>query len=258
MSLGDDKNKVQNAVVLGNKGDVTVDAGVALGSFSVADRKALDSTKVKAITINENQGIDFNNNEVFAFTVTDKESASYAMSQNYIQAVETTVKGNLGAVSVGYEGGTRQITNVAAGSADTDAVNVAQLKSVLALIDDLDLEYVANGGGTPVPPKEDGAVVPDTGAGNTPSGTDTGNITPDTNQPNPGNKSDLEPNGEGNIDLNKGHLNFVDGENTLATVGPDGKVNLYLKPKVMPIRKDILVALLVLVINGKVYGHFAW
>lgn len=40
------------------------------------------------------------------------------------------MKGELGAVSVGNETATRQITNVAAGSTATDAVNVAQLKSV--------------------------------------------------------------------------------------------------------------------------------
>ena len=47
-------------------------------------------------------------------------------------AIQNTVVGSLGAVSVGSAAGTRQITNVAAGSADTDAVNVAQLKAINA------------------------------------------------------------------------------------------------------------------------------
>ena len=41
-----------------------------------------------------------------------------------------TLTSTLGAVSVGNATNTRQITGVAAGTADTDAVNVAQLKSV--------------------------------------------------------------------------------------------------------------------------------
>ncbi|MCI6989070.1 MAG: YadA-like family protein, partial [Campylobacter sp.] len=50
------------------------------------------------------------------------------------QAIEATTKGSLGSVSVGNSGETRQIINVAAGSADSDAVNVAQLKAVQAKV----------------------------------------------------------------------------------------------------------------------------
>lgn len=48
---------------------------------------------------------------------------------------EITWKANAGAVSVGTSTITRQITNVAAGTYDTDAVNVAQLKKALESID---------------------------------------------------------------------------------------------------------------------------
>ena len=44
-------------------------------------------------------------------------------------------KSVFGAVSVGRKDGTRQITNLAAGTQDTDAVNVAQLKAVNAKVD---------------------------------------------------------------------------------------------------------------------------
>ena len=56
----------------------------------------------------------------------------------------------LGAVSVGSsEGLTRQITNVAAGSADTDAVNVAQLKALNGKVDANAVHYFSvNDGGT--------------------------------------------------------------------------------------------------------------
>lgn len=43
---------------------------------------------------------------------------------------------NRGAVSVGIKGKeTRQITNVAAGTEDTDAVNIAQLKAIDSKVD---------------------------------------------------------------------------------------------------------------------------
>ena len=47
-----------------------------------------------------------------------------------LEAIKNTINGNKGAVSVGDSGNTRQIINVAPGSADSDAVNVAQLKAV--------------------------------------------------------------------------------------------------------------------------------
>ncbi len=45
-------------------------------------------------------------------------------------AVAATTKGDLGSVSVGTADATRQIINVAAGTQDSDAVNVSQLKAV--------------------------------------------------------------------------------------------------------------------------------
>lgn len=88
-----------NAVAIGNGAGVSVEGGVALGVGSVA------STAANALGYGAAEG-------------------------------ETSIAWNAthGAVSVGssVEGKeiTRQITNVAAGTADTDAVNVAQLKKV--------------------------------------------------------------------------------------------------------------------------------
>ena len=67
------------------------------------------------------------------------------MAQNQVYALDAasnidknniaaTVKGTSGAVSVGTQQDTRQIINVAAGTEDSDAVNVAQLKSVANLV----------------------------------------------------------------------------------------------------------------------------
>ena len=82
-----------NAVAIGNGAGVSEDGGVALGVGSVASTAA----------------------GVLGFGADGQEDATW--------------KATKGAVSVGGNGETRQITNVAAGTADTDAVNVAQLKT---------------------------------------------------------------------------------------------------------------------------------
>ncbi|WP_455048292.1 YadA-like family protein [Mitsuokella sp.] len=91
------------AVVIGHNADVSVDNGVALGSDSVA-------------SVEEGQkGYDP------AATVTNKTTAPWTSTK--------------AAVSVGKADGsvTRQITGVAAGTNDTDAVNVAQIKKLASI-----------------------------------------------------------------------------------------------------------------------------
>lgn len=89
---------VNYGTALGAYSEVTAGWGVAIGASSVADRKS----------------------RVVGLYVPDEDKNSL------------TWKANAGAVSVGSATITRQITNVAAGSADTDAVNVAQLNAVKA------------------------------------------------------------------------------------------------------------------------------
>ena len=84
----------ERATTLGAKAEANAYESVAIGAFSVADREA---------------GV------VGAFAPEGADSLTW--------------KANAGAVSVGSATLTRQITNVAAGSEDTDAVNVAQLKA---------------------------------------------------------------------------------------------------------------------------------
>lgn len=98
------ETKVTDAAILGHNANVTVAGGVALGAKSVA--------------------------------TTDKGVAGYdpftkAASTDTSSATWTSTAA---AVSVGDAANniTRQITNVAAGFADTDAVNVAQLKKAVA------------------------------------------------------------------------------------------------------------------------------
>lgn len=95
--------KVSDAVILGTEANATVAGGVALGAKSIA--------------------------------TTDKGAVGYDPSTT-AASTETspTWKSTAAAVSVGDAANniTRQITNVAAGLADTDAVNVAQLKKAVA------------------------------------------------------------------------------------------------------------------------------
>ena len=95
-----------NAIAIGTKSSVSVEGGVALGSNSVANRAK-------------------NTKGYEPDTASDKQK----------EAIRATTKGDLGVVSVGkFDGNTlqasRQITGVAAGTEDSDAVNVAQLKAV--------------------------------------------------------------------------------------------------------------------------------
>lgn len=98
---------ISNAVMLGYNTDVEKDGGVAIGADSVAS--------------------------------VDKGAAGYDPSTDTASADTSAIwKATAAAVSVGKAATptsaavTRQITNVAAGTQDTDAVNVAQLKKVQA------------------------------------------------------------------------------------------------------------------------------
>ena len=90
----------ENAVALGAAAQANVYGGLALGTSSVADRAAGEKGAFAPTQINE--------------------------------IAQSTWISTQGAVSVGdtEKNITRQITHVAAGSEDTDAVNVAQLKQV--------------------------------------------------------------------------------------------------------------------------------
>ena len=110
-------------------------------------------------------------------TLTEKQKA-YEESQTAINNSLYTWKSTAAAVSVGdvEKGITRQITGVAAGTEDTDAVNVAQLKRVAAKIKDVadnagsKVDIKGNDTGITVTPKKDdktGITTYTVGLGNT-------------------------------------------------------------------------------------------
>lgn len=95
----------KDTVILGHNANATVDGGVALGDGSVA---SVDKASV------------------------DKNAIGYDPATKKPSTVDSsTWKSTAAAVSVGdaSKNMTRQITNLAAGAQDTDAVNVAQLKA---------------------------------------------------------------------------------------------------------------------------------
>ena len=104
ISLGNKNTiKADDAVAIGNGTTVTAENGVAIGVGSVADREA-------------------------------GSLGAFAPATSTVGALSTW-RSTAGAVSVGSSSLTRQIINVAAGTRDTDAVNVAQLKKALDSID---------------------------------------------------------------------------------------------------------------------------
>ena len=120
---------------LGNNASVSAEGGVALGQGSSSSRTALNKNKVKITAghVEDSEGISQNddnnkNGDVYApVKLIDKAEV--------LERVKNTIFGSAGAVSLGKDGETtRQLTNLAPGSKDSDAVNVAQLKAVVGTI----------------------------------------------------------------------------------------------------------------------------
>lgn len=125
-----------NGTAVGTSATVTTAGGVALGQGSLSGRGALDKNKVKITAghVEDSEGISQNddknnkNGDVYApVKLIDKAEV--------LERVKNTILGSAGAVSLGKDGETtRQLTNLAPGSKDSDAVNVAQLKAVVGSI----------------------------------------------------------------------------------------------------------------------------
>ena len=108
----------KNVISLGNKNTVVVDDAVAIGNGT---------------TVSAESGVAIGVDSVANRVAGSEKGALGAFAPANIPTTEkSTWTSTKGAVSVGDTANdiTRQITNVAAGSEDTDAVNVAQLKQV--------------------------------------------------------------------------------------------------------------------------------
>lgn len=119
-----DNNKLtdrKNVISLGNNNTVDADDAVAIGNGATVKAEAVGGVAIGVGSV---------------ASIGKGALGAFAPDTSTVGALSTW-RSTAGAVSVGSTVGniTRQITNVAAGSEDTDAVNVAQLKKALESID---------------------------------------------------------------------------------------------------------------------------
>ena len=214
-------NSVANkeyAIAIGGSSQATVERGVALGTYSIAD------------TASGVSGYDANTNR----------------TNKYAGLTGKALTSTWGAVSIGDSTNTRQITGLAAGTKDTDAVNVAQLKSVnLAFTGDNsssgdvnlansklaitgDTTYItttAASQGIAIKGVKKDITVSNGTASASAGMADAKNVAEAINQANADQKITYKANSgtTNSVKLSDG-LNFTNGTSTVATVGNNGQV----------------------------------
>ena len=186
------RSKGKKSIAMGVNANSQVDGGVALGADSVSNRQQTSNAYIP--------------------------SGAGAAQVNAINAT----KGTTGAVSVGSDTVKRQIINVAAGTNDSDAVNVAQLKAVTS-----NASWTAQGNGNDVNAVKNGSKVNFADGTNT-----TASVTKDasgkvtTVKYNLKKDVDLGPNGSltinGNTYINKDGINA--GNKQITNVASGGNV----------------------------------
>ena len=214
----------EKSVVIGDGASATTTDGVAIGSKSVA------STAAGVAGYNANTG----------------------RTDTYANLTGTTLTSTLGGVAVGTTDQTRQINYVAAGTADTDAVNVAQLKSVnLAFTGDTgsgdvnlaNSELAVNGDNTYIETKANGKKITIAGkkqditvANGTATGTagmaDARNVAEAINNAIDQNKYtwNLSANGEATpVTVEKGNKVDFSGDDNITVARNDKKISVSLK-----------------------------
>ena len=121
-----------NNIVMGNDHVITADNTIAIGGLSSSETRSVANTTTigydAKASVEGGVALGYKSN-----ATVDKGAAGYDISTKAASTETTsTWKATASAVSVGDVANdvTRQITSVAAGTNDTDAVNVAQLKKV--------------------------------------------------------------------------------------------------------------------------------
>ncbi|AZT49005.1 hypothetical protein EI538_07190 [Salmonella enterica] len=109
----------ENAIAVGAKTIVNGDLGVGIGYGAVVEQSAFNG-----IAIGSSAQVKHAN----SIALGSNSQTTVGAQSSYTAYNMDTPQTSVGEVSVGSGDGQRQITNVAAGSADTDAVNVGQLK----------------------------------------------------------------------------------------------------------------------------------
>ncbi len=213
-----------SSVAIGDGASATVTNGVAIGSKSVA------STAAGVAGYNANTG----------------------RTDTYANLTGATLTSTLGGVAVGTTDQTRQINYVAAGTADTDAVNVAQLKSVnLAFTGDTGsgdvnlansklavngdntyIETTANGKKITIAGKKQDITVTNGKAAGTAGMADAKNVAEAINNAIDQNKYtwDLSANGEATpVTVEKGNKVDFSGDNNITVARNDKNISVSLK-----------------------------
>ena len=121
-----------NNIVMGNDHTITADNTIAIGGLSSGETRSVANTTTigydAKASVEGGVALGYKSN-----ATVDKSAAGYDISTKAASTdTSSTWKATAAAVSVGDVANdvTRQITSVAAGTNDTDAVNVAQLKKV--------------------------------------------------------------------------------------------------------------------------------
>ena len=130
VALKPNTKDIENAVMVGYNTDVTQSGGVALGADSVASTK---------------EGIPGFDPQNRKHDSSDKDYSTWVSTDAAVSVGgadrEVKYKDKEGKEQVQIVKSTRQITNVAAGKEDTDAVNVAQLKAISNTVDASKTKY---------------------------------------------------------------------------------------------------------------------
>ena len=127
---GESSSTADNSIAIGRKSSVSENDGIAIGTRS-------NASAAKSIAIGDGasattaDGVAIGSKSVASTAAgVAGYNANTGRTDTYANLTGATLTSTLGGVAVGTTGQTRQINYVAAGTADTDAVNVAQLKSV--------------------------------------------------------------------------------------------------------------------------------
>ena len=121
---------VSSVIAIGKKASGGADSAIALG-------QGASSTNQNSIAIGTNsQATAYNGVAIGAYSVANTAGGVAGFNPNtsrtdtYSGLTGRALTSTTGAVAIGSDSQSRQLTGLAAGTADTDAVNVAQLKSV--------------------------------------------------------------------------------------------------------------------------------
>ncbi|WP_284087260.1 ESPR-type extended signal peptide-containing protein [Acinetobacter nosocomialis] len=146
-TTGQTKATAKDSIAFGGGAQATQDNALAIGAFSeasgqksVAIGTGAKATKDNAVVVGENATSDVTGGVALGLGSKVSGDNSAAIGQNSVATAQSgasyltnvAASATNGTVSVGDVGKERRIQNVADGSLDTDAVNVAQLKKVAA------------------------------------------------------------------------------------------------------------------------------